>query len=68
MSLCITDNFKMLIEYDISTVYGDIVNYTQLLDMDNSNHDFSIGIGLEYLIWIKGIYPGLTLVPGDYKV
>lgn len=50
MSLCITDNFRIAIKYDISTVYGDMLNYTQLLDMDNSNHDFSIRIGLEYLI------------------
>ena len=50
MSLCITDKFEMLIEYYISSISGDMVNYTQLLDMDNSKHDFRTEIGLEHLI------------------
>jgi len=59
MSLCITDNFRIAIKYDISTVYGDVMNYTQLLDMDNSKGEFSIVISLVHLIWIKGIYSEL---------
>jgi len=36
MSLCVIHIFRMLIEYDISTIYKNLTNYTKYKDMDSS--------------------------------